>query len=439
MTMGVLGRFGARARQAAREAWNVDVSLGPPSGILSRLAYGAILPVAILRAIGRNPELSRAHRRNVFLQLGVISILSLVFLPGSLSGVYSAIDKGGEVVRTKDGMEIRLGKKKKRLDLATTKHGLRLDADVDGDGEVEDDEADEEAPAPLAAPPPEPSHLGQGAQPVAPGELPAGSESRQSTETDPPPSIPTLIALYAGAVWGVLKVLDWLVAAFFQEPNDSITHRVSRQLGATIEEGPSNPRIRFSVRWALKRLKRHFSGGLMMGSAMPIMAAVGFLPWVGSTLQRTLLACWGLYWFAVLTTAKSAAAWNEESFQEPWFLRAWERLTASGILAWWLPRFYGRILRRLAWRLRVPALAFERSPWELAGLTGLRMVASLPVASVFLRSVIPVAAGYLITRKPFVQQPALGEASALPAVAEPAHPLESEVAASSPAARPDSP
>ncbi|HSN97249.1 MAG TPA: hypothetical protein VLS89_03090, partial [Candidatus Nanopelagicales bacterium] len=63
---------------------------------------------------------------------------------------------------------------------------------------------------------------------------------------------------------------------------------------------------------------------------------------------------------------------------------------------WWLPRLYGRLLRRMTSQVFSPAARFERSPWELAGVAVARVIGGLPGCYLFLRPLIPVAAQHVL-------------------------------------------
>jgi hypothetical protein len=345
----------ASARAAVDQVKQLDLTQGRQPRFLLRLASGVVLPFAILRAVYRDPVLRPRYQRSVVIQLALVGLLGCLFAVGSLSGIDEAMKLGGEVTQTKRGVVVEVGDRPPR--------------EAAHDAEDNDDE-DEHGP-------------------------------RQKDQS---------AALVLGTLWGVLKIADWIVAALFREPNDALTHLISRHLGAAEEEAVLNPRIRFSMRWAWRRLKRQLSAALAMGVGSPVLLLAMAVPLIGGWLKTVLAASWGFYWVAVLTVAKTAVAWQPTPPSgptplEPWFMRAWQRVSQWPLFAWWLPRWYGRMLGRVAENLRPPELVFERAPVEFLGLAMVRVLSSVPLLSTFLKGLLPLAAGYLATGQGFSAAP----------------------------------
>jgi hypothetical protein len=339
------------------------------SSALARLLYGAMMPVALLRAISREPQLKTRFRRTVLTQLAVASALAVLLLPGALKGLDLAVARGGEV--GPKGPVVRFDSKDepKRRTVSLEAAAKALATSRQNHTEVLD-------------------------------ELVAEADRTPAQQGPTPPREVTLMLTFLAAVWGVLKLIDSLVAMLFQEHNDALTHVASKVLSHRVEEGPERPRIRISLRWMVGRIKRQLGGLLMLACSMPLLLLLSELPWVGSTAYGLFGAAWGFYWFAVLTTAKTSAAWAPGPEREPWFLRALSAATDRGVLAWWAPRLYVKLLRRVSRALRPPAVAFERAPAELVGLSLLRVAAGLPVVSICFRPVLPIAAAQLLGPAP---------------------------------------
>jgi hypothetical protein len=64
---------------------------------------------------------------------------------------------------------------------------------------------------------------------------------------------------------------------------------------------------------------------------------------------------------------------------------------------WWLPRWYGRLWRKLSDAIFSPCKAVEDAPYALLGLSLCRILFGLPGVYLFIRPFIPVAAAQIIT------------------------------------------
>jgi hypothetical protein len=314
--------------------FSVDLDRGRPATRLARLAHGFALPFALLRAVRGEELLGARHRREVRRQWLVVGLLSVLLSLCSLSGVDEALDAGGTIVTSPSGgVSVRLG------DQDPTKRAVEL--------------------------------------------------------FDQASILANALLLVLSAIWATVKTVDWLVTAFLHEHDDALIHAVSARLGSVTEPPVEHPRVRFSVRWALGRLKRKLGGAFLIGLAAPVVALASLIPG-GAYFRAALTSAWAFYWLAVYTTSKSAAAWNESEPPEPWFLRGWGTHTSPRGLRWWPLRLYWRLLRRVSTPMHSPCAAFARAPWELTGLTLVRILASLPLASTALRGVLPVAAGRIL-------------------------------------------
>jgi len=226
-----------------------------------------------------------------------------------------------------------------------------------------------------------------------------------------PRLLPTWIALVS--IYGTWIVIEWIISALSNEHTDALTDALATSLGLPVwkSERDRPPRIRLDARWMFRRLKRQLAAAIVFASGAPLFLLAKLIPRAGEFLCTATITAWGLYWLLVTTAGKSDFAWSTVATQKPWFLRAWTFLvTRVPGFRWWLPRTYGRIWSWLTEKLHRAAQLLEEAPWGYFGLSLVRILGNLPVFSILVRPLLPVAATLIAERS---HAKSLGEARRL--------------------------
>jgi hypothetical protein len=218
---------------------------------------------------------------------------------------------------------------------------------------------------------------------------------------------PSLFSLWVKivALYGAWLIVEWIVAFLWKEHGEVLADELARAIGVPPDAPPvavqlgRPPRVRIDFGYLRLKLRRLIHNGLMYASGAPFFIAALAIPRVGDILGNVLLAAWTAYWWFVTTAAKSELAWRDPPSGAPWFIRAWDTLTENVPgFRWFLPRWYGRVWRRVTRRLHPAALLVEDAPAELAGLSGARLIGELPLLSIAVRPLLPVCATAVATR-----------------------------------------
>ncbi|MBI5498165.1 MAG: hypothetical protein HY904_24395 [Deltaproteobacteria bacterium] len=213
-------------------------------------------------------------------------------------------------------------------------------------------------------------------------------------------------AEFWATLYTTLCVVEWIVIALSRDFHDELSARASLLVGVPPEDSPEQPRVRLNLGWCFRKLKRRVQGMFIFAAGLPLLAVLLLVPELGDGLYSVAAAGWGFYWLATFTVGKTAYAWAEPSPRDPWFFRAWERTQAgTALLRWWLPNLFERIWRRVTGMAARPASLVERMPWESGGLALIRLLCGLPVVYLFIRPVIPVAAGYVLKEHGMLKAP----------------------------------
>jgi hypothetical protein len=123
---------------------------------------------------------------------------------------------------------------------------------------------------------------------------------------------------------------------------------------------------------------------LALGS--PLAWLVGEVPYVGAPLAVAVTAAWTAYWASVFAIANSFLVWERElqPDEAPWFIRVLGQLARVPVIGF-VPRVYARVLARATQKVWPACIAFEKAPWESAGLAATRAVTSVPVLYIVTR------------------------------------------------------
>jgi hypothetical protein len=337
----------AHAREAAEIVY--AARLRPPAGAgrIVRLACGLGLPLAILHALLGDPVARRRYLRTCAAQAAIIFTVGALFVAGNAGDLV-------ELFSWKERVVVTVGEDGGRR----TPDGVTT---ADGDSDV-----------------PEP-------------------DERRADGAGAPSSFVDKGLAFWSALYGALCAAQWIVVALSREHHDAIGADAARLTCVPPEDAPARPRIRLNFAWIRKTARRKAHGALLFAAGAFGLGVLAPIPVVGPGLYAAGTTLWGAYWLAVFVGAKSMQAWKyEHTAPPPSFLARWERLTErTPGFRFWLPRLYGKLLRRLSARFFSPAYRFERCPYELAGLTLARVLCFLPGAYMFLRPLVPVAAAHV--------------------------------------------
>jgi hypothetical protein len=217
-----------------------------------------------------------------------------------------------------------------------------------------------------------------------------------------PGLLSTWIAL--AALYAAWTLAELFIYAIHREHIDQLTDALAHAAGLLGHERPVTarpPRLRFDVRWALRRVGRQVVALMVFASGAPFFFAARIVPGVGPSLYTIMLGAWGAYWVVVTTAAKSDAAWSGAAAREPWFRRVWSHCTehVPGF-RWSLPRIYGWLWQRVTSPLDRAAEIAAARPWVFVGLSLVRLAGNLPIVSILVRPLLPVAATLLTASRP---------------------------------------
>jgi hypothetical protein len=216
-------------------------------------------------------------------------------------------------------------------------------------------------------------------------------------EAHAPGLLSTWMAL--AALYAAWTLAELFIYAIHREHIDQLTDALARAAGLPGHERPATarpPRLRFDLRWALRRVGRQVVALVVFASGAPFFLAARIVPDVGTSLYTIMLAAWGAYWLVVTTAGKSDVAWSGRAARAPWFRRVWSYCTkhVPGF-RWALPRLYGRLWQRVTSPLDRAAEIAEARPWVFVGLSLVRLAGNLPIISILVRPLVPVAATLL--------------------------------------------
>lgn len=204
------------------------------------------------------------------------------------------------------------------------------------------------------------------------------------------------LALFLAALYAGLYVVQSVVILFAREYHDAFSRDASLATGLAPEDPDRRPRVRLDWKWLRTRMWRRWRALKLFALGLPVVYLLTW--WLPGGLRTFALSAWGAYWFIVFVAAKSARAWVDEGVAaEPWFLRGASRLARRFRLLGTAPfRLYGKLWRKHGTSVFAPAECVERQPWEFAGLTLFRFLASFPLVKLFFRPFTPVASAHLL-------------------------------------------
>jgi len=202
---------------------------------------------------------------------------------------------------------------------------------------------------------------------------------------------------FLAALYATLCAVEWVVLALTRDFQTVLGREISLRAGIAPEDEDIDPRIRVNGPWLRRKLKNRIRGAIVFATILPLTALGREIPIVGPAIASLLFAAWAIYWAGVFVTAKSALAWdNEATAPDPIYVRAAESRFATVPVLAWLARVYARLWRTLTRSMFAPASHYERSPFELSGLSLARIIRYVPGAYLLVRPLYPVAASHLL-------------------------------------------
>lgn len=205
-----------------------------------------------------------------------------------------------------------------------------------------------------------------------------------------------------GTLLLVLYGSQWFVLALSRQFTDRITREVSLLTALPPEDPERKPTLGLEWPWIKKRIWRRIRAAMLYVFGLPVLflftlpLAIAFVKGAGleKIVYGALTAAWAAYWAVVGLTMKTAYAWTEqpEMFQrEPWYMRLLQRPEKL-----WVFAGYVRLFRKRSREIYPPALSFEKAPAPLLGLAAARAVTALPLISIFMRPLLPVAVAKIL-------------------------------------------
>ncbi len=359
-------RYAARTRDGLRDglrdARTATLRAPLPEEHARRILFGFTAPLTVLRLAWANVPFRRVFAGRLLPSLMLVALVTGI----GVSDVVTAL------LRERRAPTARAAPVRAEAD----------DDDGDGDGGGDGDGDEEIARGGRATPPP----------PARPPQ-PTGRMAAVQLATK-------LVKSKVAKLLAVLGVLEWILVWIGREYHDATSYALATLTGVPNEPAPRRPRLRLDFGWLKTKAWRALRFLLFLGLAAPLTGLLGNVPRVGDALGVVAQAAWFAYWGSVFAIANTFVAWAAPLPEgwTPWFIRALHALGRVPVLGL-LPRLYARLLT-LATRGVWPACrAFERAPWEAAGLALARGVASVPMLYLVARPLLgPAATHALLTR-----------------------------------------
>jgi hypothetical protein len=203
-----------------------------------------------------------------------------------------------------------------------------------------------------------------------------------------------------------LGLLEWILVWIIREHHDVVAAQVAQLTGVPAEAAPAPPRLRFDFGWLKLKAWRALRFLLFVAVGTPPAWLLGEIPHVGAALAGTWEAAWAAYWGCVFAVANTFLAWEtpvpgeagEAGERAPWFIRALRRVGGVPVVGWPF-RVYAAVLAKVTRAVWPACIAFEKAPWESAGLALARLVAGIPAFYLVCRPMFPPAATHALVAR----------------------------------------
>lgn len=191
-----------------------------------------------------------------------------------------------------------------------------------------------------------------------------------------------------------------VVLALSRDFQDRLARDLFLVAGLQPEDEPRRTRVRLDLPWLWRKLRRRIRG-LWVTSAsvvalsplLPLAAVLG----LAAPAASALVAVASAYWWVVFTAARSARAWARvDDPTPPAPVRALGAAAQVPGLKWLGPVWVARFARWATKSVAAPARAIEQDLPAFVGLSVARLVASLPLVRIALRTAVVVAAAEVL-------------------------------------------
>jgi hypothetical protein len=388
--------YAVRSREGLREgllhARSARLDPPPPQEHARRFLFGVSLPITLMRLAWAEAPVRRSALRRLAPPVACVALFAAVGIGSLLEDLYAARHQPLALhVESKDDDD---------------------DSDADDDDVATDDEVKKEvkqAAADVA------SAVRSGADdPVTEARLQASAaavkeaarkarKAKEARATSPAPApkgrwpvlqaVMTFVESKIAKLIGTLSVLEWILVWIGREHHDQIAWEVSQLSGVPGEPLPHPPRLRLDLAWVRMKGWRAVRFLIFLALAAPVASLVGQVPYVGGGLAVVIEGAWTAYWASVFAIGNSFLVWERPlgEGEAPWFVRRLYALGRAPVVGVAF-RVCARVLTRVTRNVWPACMAFERTPWESAGLAALRGVASIPVVYIVTRPFFAPAA-----------------------------------------------
>jgi hypothetical protein len=191
-------------------------------------------------------------------------------------------------------------------------------------------------------------------------------------------------------------VVQTVVLALTRDFQDRLARDLSLAVGLQPEDAPSRYRVRVDTKWLWRKARRRLRGVLTVSQGVlalaPVLIVGGSIIGFGR-IESVVVFVVSAYWWVVFTAARSARAWVGEEDPRPgtpvaWVVDLYSRLPG---LKW-----FARASTWATKDMAAPSRAVERDFAAFAGLGVARLVATIPVVRIALRTAVVVAAAEVL-------------------------------------------
>lgn len=213
------------------------------------------------------------------------------------------------------------------------------------------------------------------------------------------------VSAWVAFIISSLFVGQWVTLAFTREFQGPTGRALSRLANIEPEDPDVPPRFHIDFKWMKKKLQQR-----VRGFAVLVPGFFALIPlWVVTTalgiadyVMPLPTFAWAAYWWVSFTTARSARAWKDEKAAIPPLPVRWwvEHTQKTPGFRWFFPRLVAKLGLRATRRDAAPAVAMERAPFELIGLSLARLITSPPLIRLVFRTAIDTAVAETLEKHP---------------------------------------
>lgn len=381
----------------------------PPAGEhFHRFVFGFTVPVTLLRIAWREPETRRSMVRRLLPPVACVALVAVLGTASIVKDLFEA--RRSPLALTAQVEDDDGARDTARVTRKRDRHAARATKKED------DDEDENPAAAASAAVARANAAVEEANRRVR--ERATGGE--EDDEDDPPPAKPAeserwpmlhaIMAFLKSRITqliAALGALEWILVWIGREHHDQIAYDIALRTGVPGEPLAGPPRLRLDFAWLRVKAWRAVRFLLFLALGGPFAWALGMIPEVGKALAVVFGGAWAAYWASVFGIANSFLVWERtpSADEAPWFIRILRPFAKVPVLAS-IVNLYARILMYATRPVWPACMAFERVPWEAAGLAALRGLFSVPIVYLITRPAFgPAATHAWIARVPLEPAP----------------------------------